>query len=47
MEETCTLTRARSYAIGDMNRGRWEFDTVANMLTSGVPLWRDHSVDIG
>ena len=40
-----------------MNRGRWEFDTVANMSTSGVPQTlkirltisgcRDHSVAIG
>ena len=40
-----------------MNRGRWEFDGVANMSTSGVPHalkirfmisgWRDHSVGMG
>ena len=40
-----------------MNRGRWEFDSVANMSSSGVPQTlkirltilgcRDHSVGIG
>ena len=49
--------RARGSGTGDMNHGRWELDTVANMSTSGDPQslkirftiswWRDHSVDIG
>ena len=40
-----------------MNRGRWEFNSVANMSISGVPQtlkirstisgWRDHSVGMG
>ena len=32
-----STAKARGSRIGDMNRGRWEFDTVANMSTSGVP----------
>ena len=55
--DRASTARALGSGIGDMNRGKWEFDTVAKMSTSGVPQTlkirltisgcRDHSVAIG